>query len=602
LKLFKTYSQERWAIILLVLSGLYLMILYALSDGLFGETDSVSHYLIARYSFQHPYLLVDHWGKPLFTVLSSPFAQFGMQGAVFFNILCALLTAWLIFRMGRLLKYRYALAAIPFTIFAPVYMVNVLTSLTEILFALVLVAGIYFFLKKKMILSSVIISFLPFARMEGMMYLVIFLAAFFLVKNYKAIPFLITGFVLFSLAGTFRYHDLLWFINAVPYGEKGSALYGSGSFWYYLERFHQLLGFPLTILAIIGIIFLILSMFKEKKPALTETWLTEYYLVPVSLFSFILAHSFLWWQGMMGVLATSRFMACVLPLGGFLALVGLNRINSLFARRKYFGSIFTCITILLTIWVPYTLHKIPAVPSWSDQVMKATAEEIKAEGLDRHQIYYFDPKLAYYLGTDPYDSLGMLKHLPDPGQPGFSLKDSSIVVWDTHFGEFEHKIRLEKLLDNPCFRLLDVHSPEIDKKFFTGRQYMSAIFRKLPCQNQEDQWITINSDEIQLASLNRVSSAVVLARARVLYDKEQDPDHIVLALAVLDEQKEMKRYLTINGSYFRSTPGQWFEMSLLTQVSTIVPVNGSIKLSVVGEGDRQVMVSDLHLDVLSVKK
>jgi len=204
--------------------------------------------------------------------------------------------------------------------------------------------------------------------------------------------------------------------------------------------------------------------------------------------------------------------------------------------------------------------------------------------------------------ADPYDSLGMLKHLPDPGQPGFSLKDSSIVVWDTHFGEFEHKIRLEKLLDNPCFRLLDVHSPEIDKKFFTGRQYMSAIFRKLPCQNQEDQWITINSDEIQLASLNRVSSAVVLARARVLYDKEQDPDHIVLALAVLDEQKEMKRYLTINGSYFRSTPGQWFEMSLLTQVSTIVPVNGSIKLSVVGEGDRQVMVSDLHLDVLSVKK
>ncbi len=597
--LFGKYSQERWAIILLILSGLYLMILFFLSAGLFGETDSVTHYLIARYSFKHPYLLLDHWGKPLFTILSAPFAQFGMMGAVFFNVLCALFTAWFIFRMARLLNYRYALAAIPFALFAPVYMVNVLTSLTEILFAMVLVAGIYFFLKKKMILSSVIISFLPFARMEGMMFLVIFISAFILVKKYKAIPFLITGFVIFSIAGYFRYHDLLWFINAIPYGEKQSALYGSGSFWYYLERFHQLLGFPLTILAVIGIIYLVISMFLEKKPSLTVNWLTEYYLIPVSLFSFILAHSFLWWQGMMGVLATSRFMACVLPLGGFLALLGLNRINSWFDRRKYFGTIFTVMIILITIWVPYTLHKIPARPNWSDQVMKETAGYIRAKGLDRYPVCYSDPKLAYYLGIDPYDSRGLYKNIPDPDQSQFLLSDSSIVVWDTHFSEFEHKIRLEQLLNNPCFRLIDVYSPEIDKQFFTGRQYMSAIFMKVPCQNQEDQWITINSKDIKLASLDRESKAIVRARARVLYNKDQDPGKIVLVLSVLDNQDETKRYLTINGSYFQSSPGQWFEMSLLTQVSTIVPENGSIKISVSTDGDRQVQVEDLCLDVLS---
>jgi len=600
-KHFKEYTQERWAIILLFLAGLYLMILSLLSEGLYGETDSVSHYLIARYAFQYPYLLVDHWGKPLFTILSAPFAQFGMQGAVFFNILCALFTAWMIFRTGRLLKYKYALAAIPFAIFAPVYMVNVLTSLTEILFALVLVAGIYFFLKEKTILSSIIISFLPFARMEGVMFLVIFLAALILVKKFKAIPFLFTGFVVYSLAGAPLYHDLLWFFNLMPYGDKGSVIYGSGSFWYYLERFHQLLGFPLTILASIGVIHLVISLFREKKPSLTAAWLTEYYLIPVSLFSFILAHSFLWWQGMMGVLATSRFMACVLPLGGFLALVGLNRINSLFNRRKYFGTIFTFVIVLITIWVPYTLHKIPARYSRSDQVMKETAEAIKMTGLDRYPIFYFDPKLAFYLGMDPYRSDVFHKNLPAPDQPDFTLSDSSIVVWDTHFGEFEQKIRLERLLNNPGFRLLDVHSPAIDKKFFTGQQYLSAIFRKVPRQNPDDQWITINSDDVKLASLDRDNKAILRARVKVLYDKGQDPDKIVLVMSVVDEQKEIKRYLTINGSYFQNSPGQWFEMCLLTQVSTVVPKNGSIKLYILYQGDHQIMVDDLCLDVLSVK-
>lgn len=600
IKLFKEYSQERWAIILLFFSGLYLMTFFLLSTGLFGETDSVGHYLIARYSFKHPYLLFDHWGKPLFTILSSPFAQFGMLGAVFFNILCALFTAWLIFRMARLLKYRYALAAIPFAIFAPAYMVNILTSLTEILFALVLVAGIYFFLKEKMFLSSIVVSFLPFARMEGIMFLVIFMLAFILVKKYKAIPFLLSGFVIFSLAGAPFYHDLLWFFNAVPYGAKGSALYGSGSFWYYFERFHQLLGFPLTILAVIGIIWLAISMFREKKPSLTANWLTEYYLIPVSLFGFILAQSFLWWQGMMGVLATARFMACVLPLGGFLALVGLNRINSLFDHRKNFGAIFTIIIILITIWVPYTLYKIPAVASWSDEVMKETAEEIEAKNFERHPIYYFDPKLAFYLKLDPFDAQGILKHLPDPDQPELSLTDSSIVVWDTHFGEFEHKIRLDKMLNNPNFRLLDVHTPSIDKKFFTGQQYMSAIFLKVPLQNPEDQWHTVESDEVKLTSLGQEGKAIVRARAMVLYDKEQDPGKINLVLSVLDNQNETKRNLTINGSYFISFPGQWFEMFLLARVSTLVPENGSIRLSVSGEGDQQVKIEGLCLDALTV--
>jgi len=164
-------KENTWSFIILAISFLYLFTISLISEGLYGDTDSIAHYQIARYAFKYPSLLVSHWGKPLFTDLSAPFAQFGLQGSIFFNIVCGLLSAWLIYRIAKEFRYKYALLAIPFSLFAPVYMVDLFTSLTEVLFSLVLVAGIYFFLRQKNILSAVIISFIPYARTEGMMFL-----------------------------------------------------------------------------------------------------------------------------------------------------------------------------------------------------------------------------------------------------------------------------------------------------------------------------------------------------------------------------------------------------------------------------------------------
>jgi hypothetical protein len=240
---------------------------------------------------------------------------------------------------------------------------------------------------------------------------------------------------------------------------------------------------------------------------------------------------------------------------------------------------------------------------------------------------------------DPFSPKVLFKDLPAPDQPDFSLADSSVVVWDTHFGEFDGKITLEKLLYNPYCRLLDVHTPVIDYRFFTGQQYMSAVFQKLSPQNPESQWITVKSDDfespaksdkqeyfndslkysgnysyrvdsshiysrsinVELDSLDRESKAILRARVKILYQKEQHPEKIILVLSLHDEQGEMKRYLAMSGSYFKSSPGQWFEMSLLTQVSTLVPENGRLKLYVWYQGDQQILVDDLCLDLLAVR-
>jgi hypothetical protein len=124
----KEISENTRAFIILVLCFIYLLAISLLSKGLYGDADSIVHYQFARYAFKYPFHFVDHWAKPLFTTLSAPFAQFGFQGAVLFNILCGLLTAWLIFLIARKLKYSYSLAVIPFSLFAPIYMTTMFSS------------------------------------------------------------------------------------------------------------------------------------------------------------------------------------------------------------------------------------------------------------------------------------------------------------------------------------------------------------------------------------------------------------------------------------------------------------------------------------------
>ena len=51
-------------------------ILVFLSEGTVGGADDMTHYGYSRYAYQFPYFFLNHWGKPFFTAITSPFAQF----------------------------------------------------------------------------------------------------------------------------------------------------------------------------------------------------------------------------------------------------------------------------------------------------------------------------------------------------------------------------------------------------------------------------------------------------------------------------------------------------------------------------------------------
>ena len=609
----------------------FMALVLVLSTGITGDTDSITHYLFSRYAFKYPEHFLDHWAKPLFTILSAPFAQLGMTGAMIFNMLSGLLTAWLVYKIARKLLYDYSWAVILMVVFTPVYFINMYTSLTEILFSLVLVGAIYLFLYERYILAALLISLIPFARSEGLMFLPLFLVAFLWMKKYRAIPFLSAGFILFGLLGLPKYGEFWWFFTAMPYSTDGPSIYGSGSFFFYFRKFHHIMGFPLIILALIGTLTMFKWFVSAGKLYRDVGWTTEYLLVLPSFYGYILVQSFLWWQGMMGVLASYRFMACILPLGALIALAGFNVIiNNLSYNRVTRNRIG--LTILLSVIVmPFVYYKIPFIPRASYHAIEQAADWFKSSSYSERYVYYFDPAVAFFLDEDPWDRSRLMEHRPDVNQPENSYADSAVIFWESSFGTYVAGITFEKLFESPHFRLLNVFTPRKDHPAVGGGYYFVAVFEKGPADYTQKEFLPLFMYDFEKDILDDrrqfLTDSIFVSpdRAYKFPGKGYSPGldlaveelpgkenvflrisgkfnipegypvgRIILVLEVRDDEGKMYRYLVAKNEPHHQA-GEWFELSFITGINKARVNGGMIKVYAWNQAELPVVVDDLQL-------
>jgi len=195
--------------LLLVFLTILLSWVLVLDYSVLDPGDGLKHFLIAKYSWQYPHLFLDHWGKPLFTLLSSPFAQFGFKGMLLFNALLFLITGIIILKIAKLLSLNNGWLAVVFCFAAPIYFSIVLSGLTEILLATLIIAALYFFLKEKYVIGCLILSFSYFSRPESLFVIMWFVSYLVINKKFKYIPLLGISIVLYSVVGYFHYQDIL---------------------------------------------------------------------------------------------------------------------------------------------------------------------------------------------------------------------------------------------------------------------------------------------------------------------------------------------------------------------------------------------------------
>ena len=139
---------------MMAFSFLALTLIWNSSTGLEGGQDSYMHYLFSRYSWSHPHLFLDQWGKPVFTLLSSPFSQLGINGLVLFNLFCLLFTGYYSYKICKSLSVSIPELAFVFVVFAPIAFGRSISGLTEPLNALLVALMLFFFVKDKNNTSS----------------------------------------------------------------------------------------------------------------------------------------------------------------------------------------------------------------------------------------------------------------------------------------------------------------------------------------------------------------------------------------------------------------------------------------------------------------
>jgi hypothetical protein len=633
----KFINKNIESIVLLLIAAL-LIALQWLSTGIDGETDSITHYQIARYAFKYPHFFLDTWGKPLFTILSSPLAQFGYTGAVLFNLICGLLSAWFAYLIAKCLGYRHAWVAIVFTVFTPVYLFIMYTSLTEILFSTVLMAAIYLFISKRFIWAAVVISLIPFARAEGMMYILLFIPAFIWMKQYKVLPFLLTGFVAFSIAGWPLYHDLLWFFTKMPYSSSSSALYGHGSFWFYFEMLNEIIDYPLLILSVTGLLYIIINLKNGLKNVHDVKYVTLYFLVIPSFFGFILAQSFLWWQGLMGVLSSTRFMACVLPLSALIALTGFEWVMEKAKLNRAIYFIIGAFIILLVVYKPFTYNKLPMKTGLNFAVMDKLTTWLKETQFNNNRAFYSDPMFPFYMDVDPFDTQKCFKiYNYEKTDPASLLKSGELLIWDAQFAGYEGHLPFDTLIKNNNLRLLNIFTPDESFTIIGGAKYKLAVFMKAPRDTTrmvykqlyfndfesnlpEDQRKHFTTDfsksgkqsvvmdpdfiyspgiEGKLKSLPGISNLSLRASAQVM-NPTSEQGNIILVMSTEDPEHKLYKYITAKDTETKYKPGEWFDISLTEVFERNIPKDGSYKIYIWYTGKNKIYVDDLKLEYMPV--
>ena len=482
----KTSIHKIESIVLAVISIIVFCCFYyvaGLSPGVEGGMDSYNHYLISRFSWVHPKeLLLDQWGKPLYNILASPFAQFGMMGVIVFNILLLIATAWMAYFVAKKMHFQFAWLAFVLCLASPIWFDNTITGLTEPLNAFLLMVVVYLFASDKIIPASIVAGFLPFARSEG--YVIIAVIGFYLLfvlKHYKAFGLLLVGSVVMNFVGWAVEGNPLWIYDTNPYIKyqiestiKKENICGSGGLLHYVKALPYVMGKTRLLLFVTGLAFVMWRYMR--RPSESVNRFAFYVLAGIYALYFVV-HSLIWYKGAMGSCGYTRVLVVIEPLAAMImammAEVVLQWLTKIITGRKQ--QIVWLSVLLITGYVVYEPikiygHKYPIDISDEQKLFVEAAEWYNQQDYDDRMKYFLYPYFNILTDIDPKDTdhfieLWSFDHRYAPV--------GSIVIWDGHFGPNEGNVPLKMLQEHPDFVEIKSFYPE--KPFKTLNDYNFEI-------------------------------------------------------------------------------------------------------------------------------
>jgi len=350
-----------------------------------------------------------------------------------------------------------------------------MSGMTEILFGLVIMTTIYFLLNEKYLTSAVILSFLPYLRSEGFIFIIIFTLYFLIKRKSKYLPLLLIGTLFYTIVGSFYYKDLLWIINTFPYTRDTTDIYGIGSFFLYFKSYDEIWGKTMTYLILLGLFYYLFTTFKTKSFFTSKLFHDEYILLLFPAFGFFLAHSVMWCTGIGNSIGDVRYMAAIIPITGIIALRGFNLVST-FLNKKTIIKLSVLIIILFFIVIsPFKRKDLPTPLKGIDKEYKIACDQIKLKEYSKNHIWSINPILSFYLNKNPFN--GKEYTMMWSFNPSLSeLQENDIFIWEGHYAN-DFNLPIDSLLNRNDIKLIDIFYPESD--IMTGRHpFHICIFQK----------------------------------------------------------------------------------------------------------------------------
>lgn len=456
--------KDHWLayFILLLTVGIHVYI-WLTSRGIGFGGDSFNHFNFAHFSWEHPDLLLNLWAKPFFTLIASPFAQFGFKGIEVFNLLCYVFSAYFLYKISRHLGFSASWSVIVFLAFTPIYVYNLASGYTEPFFGMAITLSIYLVLKGYVIGGVILASFLPLIRSEGFFFLPLFFLVLLLKNHYKYLPLLLTGLLVYSFIGLPVKGDFLWIFTENPY-KFDSSVYGSGHFNHFFNATPKIFGVPLISLSLLGLILLIFNLLSNFKQFIFSDRFAASIIFIGGLWIYFMAHTIFWWQGIFGSLGLIRVMAGIAPCLAFSAIYGIQALFALLDKPKI-NWIPYVLALGLTFWaaiLPFELKNFPIrINAENGNVKKAALWLKQTEFYPPKRLYYMNQVVPFFLEMDPFDSK-KVQQLPalDKENPAKGIPEGSIIYWDSHYGLNEADLPKEALFNSPDLKVIKHVKPE----------------------------------------------------------------------------------------------------------------------------------------------
>lgn len=547
--------EKMFFYILLTLSFFTVLYIYISANATYDNGDGISHYLIARYSWIHPRLFLYQWGKPFFTLVSSPFAQFGLNGMYVFQSLNAALISWFLFSIANRLNLRFGWIIPLLVFFAPIYFGVMNSGLTEVFFGTVSSFSFWLIYNKRYYASALVASLLPFVRPEAYVVIPLLLFIYVYRRKFWAIPLLLTATVIYSIIGYFYYKDILWIItqNYKLAGDNYPG--GKGSFLHYFPLYDKIWGSVYTVLLITGIIIIIWQLISLMLKRVEKNFQIENFILFLgSLTGLFLLHTLLnAMPGILNNLGMVRYMAVLIPVSAMIALIGLNLLNSdVFARISFLRPVIACVVAVFIVKAAFSQWFFPFRPNCEQAVINEMCNYILKEMPEYKLMYYKHPLMPVYASFDPYDP-ARNKQVHSPSREMLNaLPDSSLVIWDSHFFKGEGQTPLATLEQNPNFKKL-YHIRFADSNL----PYEACLFMK-----------------VDSASFNKDSVSITYVSSKGLIQNDLQSDSSTLY--IINTQAETKEWYSklkdMDGkSVLEFSPGIEYGPKVMAGVDKFVP-------------------------------